>query len=311
MEKVDFWEQAERNKRYSWALMFIVIVALGVMTLLISAIIAQMYSVGLMFLFLMFASVFNIGYILYTYYNSDKVALKSVNAKEAEGPQYLQLRNIVEEMAIAGGLPKPRVYVMPSQDINAFATGRDPDHSVICVTDGALEKLNREEMQAVIGHEMSHIRNYDIRFVTFVAVMVGLVAIISQMFLRSLWYGSMFGGGRGRRGGGGGGAYIALMIAGVVLSIVAPLIVKIVQLAISRKREYMADAGAVELTRYPGGMISALKKIEADYSQPRKHTQVNASVAPMFLADPVRNRMVGLFQTHPPVAERIAALEKM
>ncbi|MBU0762618.1 MAG: M48 family metallopeptidase, partial [Candidatus Altiarchaeota archaeon] len=285
--------------------------ALGVMTLVFSAVIARFYSVGLMFLFLMFMSVFNIGYILYTYYNSDKIALSSVSAYKAEGTRYQQLTNVVEEMAIAGGLPKPRVYVMPSKDINAFATGRDPQHSVVCITEGAIEKLNRAELQSVIAHELTHIRNYDIRFVTFIAVMVGLVSIMSQMFLRSLWYGSMFGGRGSDRRGGGGGLMIILMIAGVILSILAPLIVKLVQLAISRKREYMADAGAVELTRYPQGLIDALRKIQADYAQPTKHTDVNSAVAPMFLADPSKSRFMALFETHPPVQDRIKALEAM
>ncbi len=308
MERKSFYDQIESNKRNSWILMFFVVVALGVMTLVFSAIVAQAYSVGMMFIFLMFMSVFNIGYVLYTYYNSDKLALSSVSAYSADAPQFLQLRNIVEEMAIAGGLPKPRVYVMPTKDINAFATGRDPQHSVVCVTEGCLEKLNRAELQAVIGHEMTHIRNYDIRFVTFVAVMVGLVSILSQMFLRSLWYGNMGGG---RRDRGGGGFMVVLMVVGVILSIIAPLIVKLVQLAISRKREYMADAGAVEMTRYPQGMADALRKIQADYGQERPHTQVNSAVAPMFLADPVRDRLITLFQTHPPIKDRIRALEAM
>ncbi|MBD3389265.1 MAG: M48 family metalloprotease [Candidatus Altiarchaeales archaeon] len=309
-DRKSFYDQIDSNKRNSWILVFVVMVTLGFLTLAIGGIIAYNWNVGVMFIFLMFASVFNIAYILYTYYNSDKVALKSVNAYEADPnhPNFSQLHHIIEEMAIAGGMPKPRVYVMPTQDINAFATGRDPEHSVVCVTEGCLMKLNRQELQSVIAHEMTHIRNYDIRFVTLVAVMVGLVSIISQMFLRSLWYGSMFGGGR-RRGGGGGN--VVFLLLGIVLAIVAPLIVKLVQLAISRKREYMADGGAVELTRYPEGMISALKKIEADYAQPRKHSEVSAAVAPMFLADPTKHRITSLFQTHPPIADRIKALQAM
>jgi heat shock protein HtpX len=313
MERKSFYDQIESNKRNSWILMFFVFAALAVMTLVFSVIIARFYGAGLMFLFLMFMSVFNIGYILYTYYNSDKIALKSVSAYPAEGTRYQQLVNIVEEMAIAGGLPKPRTYVMPSKDINAFATGRDPQHSVVCITEGAIEKLNRAELQAVIAHELTHIRNYDIRFVTFIAVMVGLVAIMSQMFLRSLWFGSISGGRRrgGGRSGGGGGAFLVLLVVGVILSIIAPIIVKMIQFAISRKREYMADAGAVELTRYPQGLVDALKKIQSDYAQPVKHTDVNSAVAPMFLADPSKSRLAQLFQTHPPIKDRIAALQAM
>jgi len=308
MEKINFYEQIDRNKKYSWALMALIFASVVVLSVILSLIFARLYGIGAMFLFLIFSTIFNIGYILVTYYRSAEIALASVNAVPAEGSRYKQLNNVVEEMAIASGQPKPRVYVMATRDINAFAAGRDPRNSVICVTEGCLEKLNRQELESVVGHEMTHIRNFDIRFVTLVAVMVGLVSILSQLFLRSMWYGGQ--GGRDRERG-GGGLFVILMVAGIILSIVAPLIVKLVQLAISRRREYMADAGAVELTRYPQGMIEALKKIEADYAAPREHTKVNAAVAPMFLADTQRSRFVGLFETHPPIGDRIAALQRM
>jgi heat shock protein HtpX len=307
MEKISFYDQIEKNKRYSWVLLLFVFLTLGAMSLVMALIFARLYGVGVMFLFLMFSTVFNIGYILVTYYKSADIALSSVSAHPAEGASYQKLNNVVDEMAIAGGMPRPKVYVMSSQDINAFAAGRDPTHSVICVTEGCLAKLDREELQAVIGHEMTHIRNFDIRFVTIVAVVVGLVSIIAHMFLRSMWY----GGGDRDRGGRGGGLFIILLLLGVILSIVAPLIVKLVQLAISRKREYMADAGAVELTRYPEGMVNALKKIQADYAQPTPHTKVDAAVAPMFLADTSKQRLIGLFQTHPPIEDRIKVLQSM
>jgi len=305
-EKINFWEQAERNRRYSWALLLFVFAALAVMSVAFSLIFARLYGAGVMFLFLMFSTVFNIGYILVTYYRSAEIALSSVGAQPAEGRQYNVLNDVVEEMAIAAGQPRPRAYVMRSQDINAFAAGRDPKHSVICVTQGCLDKLNRQELASVIGHEMTHVRNLDIRFVTLVAVMVGLVSIMANLFMRSMWYAP-----RDRGRGRGGGLYIVLMLAGVLLSIIAPLIVKLVQLAISRKREYMADAGAVELTRYPQGMIDALKKIRDDYARPTQHTKVDAAVAPMFLADTTNSRLIELFETHPPIEDRIAALQKM
>ncbi|MFH0862661.1 MAG: M48 family metallopeptidase [Candidatus Altiarchaeota archaeon] len=308
MEKINFYEQIERNKRYSWILMVLVFATVAVLSVAFAIIIAGMYDIGTMFIFLIFATVFNIGYILATYYKSADIAVSSVGAIPADAPQYKQLNNIVEEMAIASGQPKPKVYVMATKDINAFAAGRDPEHSIICVTEGCLQKLERQELQSVVAHEMTHIRNFDIRFVTLVAVMVGLVSILSQMFLRSMWYG---GGGRNRGRGGGGGLFIVLVLAGLILSIIAPLIVKLVQLAISRKREYMADAGAVELTRYPQGMIEALKKIGEDYASPGEHTKVNAAVAPMFLADTSKTRFIGLLETHPPIKDRIKALEKM
>ncbi|MFH1054665.1 MAG: M48 family metallopeptidase [Candidatus Altiarchaeota archaeon] len=305
MEKISFYDQIERNKRYSWALVIAVLAMLAVMSVVFSLVFARAYGIGGMFLFLMFSTLFNIGYILVTYYKSAEIALMSVNAQPAEGEKYKQLNNIVDEMTIAGGVPKPKVYVMPSPDINAFATGRDPQHSVVCVTEGCLTKLNRQELQSVIAHEMTHVRNYDIRFVTLVAVMVGLVSIMAHLFLRSMWYSG--GGGRRDRGG---GLMIVLMLAGVILSIVAPLIVKLVQLAISRKREYMADAGAVELTRYPAGMIGALEKIRDNYKAGLK-TKVDETVAPMFLADPTKGRFWDMLETHPPIEDRIKVLKAM
>jgi heat shock protein HtpX len=308
MEKVLFFEQAQRNRRYSWALLLLVAVFLAAMTVIVSVIFAKLYGAGGWFLFIMFATVFNIGYILATYYKSAEIALWSVHAEEAEPAKHKQLIDVVDEMSIASGQPKPRVYVMPSQDINAFAAGRDPAHSVVCVTEGAIGKLSRQELQSVIAHEMTHVRNLDIRFVTMVAVMVGLVSIISNMFLRSMWYS---GGGNRRGGRGGGGLMVFLMVAGLILAVVAPLIVKLVQLAISRRREYMADAGAVELTRFPPGLIGALEKIRDDYAKPGEHTKVDEAVAPMFFADTTKQRFMELLETHPPIEERIKALQRM
>ena len=310
MERILFYDQIEKNKRLSWLLIILVMATLAVLSVVISLILYQVYDLGVMFLFLIFATVFNIAYILYTYYQSDKIALSAVSAYPATGPKFQVLNNVVEEMAIAGGTPVPKVYVMPSPDINAFATGRDPQHAVVCVTEGALQKLDRNELQGVIAHELTHVRNYDIRFVTLVAVMVGLVSILSQLFLRSMWYGRGFGGGGRDRDRGGGGLMIILLLAGIILSIVAPIIVKLVQFAISRKREYMADAGGVELTRYPEGLASALEKIRDTYKGGAK-TQVNEAVAPLFIADPVKNRLIGLFDTHPPIDDRIKVLRSM
>ena len=186
-----------------------------------------------------------------TYYNSDKIALASVHAKKADPLLHKDLYNAVENMSIASGMPMPKVYIMPGNQINAFATGRDPKHATICITEAALKRLNKQELEAVVGHEMSHIANYDIRFVTTVAVVVGAISIFSQLFLRSLWFKN------DRKQGNA-----LFFVIAIVLAILAPLIVKLVQLAISRKREFMADAGSVKLTRYPPGMINALKKDE-------------------------------------------------
>jgi heat shock protein HtpX len=267
-------------------------------------VIAQIYDPSLTFIILIFAIIFSLAYTWGTYENSATIVLKSVNAYPAAGEKFRHLRNMVEGLALGAGLPTPKVYIMPSKDINAFATGKDPQNSVVCVTEGALENLTDSELEGVLAHEMTHIGNYDIRFVTLVAVMVGIIAIASEIFLRSMWY---TGGGSGRRGK--GSAYI--IIIGIILAILAPIIVRLVQLAISRRREFAADAGAVQLTRYPGGLISALEKIKTAYSTRGVKTKVNEAVAPMFFADPIRKRMVNLFNTHPSIDKRIEVLKRM
>jgi heat shock protein HtpX len=187
---------------------------------------------------------------------------------------------------------------MQNPQINAFASGRDAKHAVICVTTGALEKLNKQELEGVLAHELTHIKNFDIRFVTLVAVLVGMISIVSEIFLRSLRYGSS------REDRKGGNA--VLLLIGIALAIIAPIVVKLVQLAISRKREFMADAGSVEITRYPRGLIEALRKLKNE-----KPIRVNEAVAPLFFSDPLKKRIVNLFNTHPPLDMRIKVLEAM
>lgn len=299
MEKISFFDQIEKNKRNSYILIFLVFGVLVVM----GYVFAQVYDPGLTFIILILAIIISLAYTVGSYYYSDRIALASVGAVPAEGDRYRRLRNRVEGLAMASGLPVPKVYVMHSPEINAFATGRDPQHSAVCVTDGALEKLTDPELEGVLAHEMSHIANYDIRFVTLVAVMVGIIAIASEIFLRSMWFG---GGRRDRKDGNA-----IFLILGIALAILAPLIVKLVQFAISRKREYMADAGSVQLTRYPGNLISALKKIDAYYSGGGPKAKVSQAVAPMFFANPVKAQISGLFATHPPIEDRVRALEAM
>ncbi len=299
MEKISFYDQIERNKRNSYILMlFVVLVIIG-----IGWVIAQVYEPSSTFVILIFAIIFSLAYTIGTYKKSAEIALKSVNAYPADASRYEHLRNMVEGLSLAAGLPVPKVYIMPSKDINAFATGKDPEHSYICVTEGALTTLTDSELEGVLAHEMSHIRNYDIRFVTLIAVMVGIISIASELFLRSMW----FSGGR-RRDRDGGNTMI--LVLGIILAILAPIVVRLVQLSVSRKREFMADAGAVQLTRYPGGLISALKKIKRAYSQ-GTYTRVNAAVAPMFFEDPMKKRISNIFNTHPPIDERIRVLEAM
>jgi heat shock protein HtpX len=300
-EKISFHDQIARNKRNSVFLVIIVFVVLIVLGYAISFAFSPEYF----FLIMVLASIISLVYVLTTYYNSDKIAIASVKAKKADPVAHRDLYHAVENMAIASGMPKPQVYVMPGKQINAFATGRDPQHGVVCVTEGALERLNKQELEAVVGHEMSHIANYDIRFVTTVAIVVGAISIFSYLFIRSLWFGGGRGGSR-RSGGGGEGNAIFFLIA-IAIAILAPIIVKLVQLAISRRREFAADAGSVQFTRYPPGMVNALKKIKKD----SESLKVPGAVAPMFLSDTSKKRLSNLFMTHPPIDKRIEVLERM
>jgi heat shock protein HtpX len=250
-----------------------------------------------------------------SYYYSDKIVLAMSQARLASREEYLQLNNVVEGLCIAAGLPQPKIYVIEDTAPNAFATGRNPQHSVVAVTTGLLQKLNRTELEGVIAHELSHIQNYDILLSTLTVVMVGVIALLSDWFLRFMW----FGGGRGRRSrssesssrSGGNSAMAIFMILGIVLAIVSPFIAQLIRLAISRRREFLADASGALLTRYPAGLASALKKISAD-TEPLE--VANKATAHLYIVNPLKDfsgKVNSLFDTHPPIEERIAALEKM
>jgi len=232
----------------------------------------------------------------------DRVVLAATKAKlvKEDDRRYTHLINVVDGLSIAAGIPKPKIYVIESDEINAFATGRDPQHSSVAVTTGLLKNLKRDEIEGVIGHELSHIRNYDIRFATFVAVLVGLIAILSYMFRRTFWYG---GGKKGGRDKGG-----LLLLIGFILAIFAPIIVRLVQLAISRKREYLADASSVQLTRYPDGLASALEKIK---NINKGKMKVSEAVSHLFFTDPNKSGLDSLYATHPPLEKRIKILRSM
>ena len=295
-QRIDFRDQISKNKRKSLFLIvivFAVIVSLGY-------VISLAFDPVWFWFIMVISIIFSISYTLISYYNSDKISVMSVGAKEADRSKYKDFYNLVEGLTLASGLPMPKLYVMPSNQINAFASGRDPKHSVVCVTEGALSKLDRRELEAVLAHELGHIGNYDIRYMTLVAVMVGMVAIISEMFLRSLW---LKGGGDSDNNKAG----IILLVIGIVLAILAPIVVQLVQLSISRKHEYSADATAVKFTRYPQGLIGALKKIKNDYQFESKEKKVSKVIAPLFFASPLKN----LTSTHPPIEKRIEALERM
>jgi heat shock protein HtpX len=250
---------------------------------------------------LIVAVVFAVGMNVYSYWNSDKLVLSMTHAKEADTATYLELHRIVENLAITAGLPKPRVLVVDDPAPNAFATGRDPAHGVVAVTTGLLSLLDRNELEGVIAHELSHIGNRDILVGTVAVVLAGFVAILSDFFLRMLFHG------RGDRGKGGP----IILIVALVVAILAPIAATMIQLAISRKREFLADASGALLTRYPEGLASALTKISG---QGREMQHASNATAHLFIADPFgpRKGMVqkfnNLFATHPPVEKRVEAL---
>lgn len=243
-----------------------------------------------------------------SYFAGDQLVLASSQAREVTAEQAPQLVNVVQEMALAAGVPMPKVYIIEDESPNAFATGRDHQHASVAVTTGILQRLDREELQGVLGHELSHVRNYDIRFALLVAVLVGSISILAQIFLRFTFW----GGGRGSRDRNGGGALVAvLFVVAIVLSILAPIAARLVQLAVSRQREYLADASSVELTRNPQGLIQALAKIGTD---PHVLKEANGATAHLYFTNPLKKMDElgsNMFSTHPPILDRINRLRKL
>ena len=234
--------------------------------------------------------------------SGSNILLSISGARPANQIEDQVLDNVCEEMAIAAGIPKPKLYVIEDSAPNAFATGKDPEHGVICFTTGLIEKLDRDELQGVMAHEMSHIRNYDIKFMTVIAITAGLIPLIADMFGRSIWYG---GGRRSSRDNDNSNAiFVVLAIA---LSIIAPIFAKLLELAVSRQREYLADSSAAELTRYPEGLASALLKISAD---PEPLEAANRATQHMYIVNPLRGaeNLAAMFSTHPPIEERVRGL---
>lgn len=242
-----------------------------------------------------------------SYYWGDRLILAISRAQPADPKKDFDFYTVTENLCIAAGLPKPKLYVIQDSAPNAFATGRDPKHAVVCATSGLLEKLERRELEGVIGHELSHIKNYDIRLMSIVVVLVGMITLLADWFMRSLWF-----GGRDREER-GGNLQAILIIVGIILALLSPLIATLIQLAISRRREFLADASSALLTRFPEGLARALEKISAD----RQPLEVaNKATAHLYIANPFKGREVAswfvtLFNTHPPVGERIKALRVM
>lgn len=245
---------------------------------------------------------------LVSYYYSDSITLAISHAQPVEKRDNPELYRLVENLAITAGLPMPRIYYINDASPNAFATGRDPEHAVVCVTSGLVSILDKKELEGVIAHELSHVGNYDIRLMTLVVVLVGVVALMSDFFLRWTW----FGGGRRRSGDGDGQLGLILLIIAIALAILAPLAATLIQLAISRKREYLADANGALLTRYPEGLASALEKISVSNIP---LAEANKATAHLYIENPFGAKrskgLNSLFDTHPPVADRIRVLRQM
>ncbi len=247
-----------------------------------------------------------------SYYRGDRMVLALSHARPIQHDDDPELFNVVEEMAVAAGTPMPRVYVIDDSAPNAFATGRDPQHATVTITSGLRDKLNREELQGVVAHEMSHIRNYDIRLMLLMAMLVGTIAMLADFFWQTMFFSGIAGGRRRSRDESGGNPIaLVLVVFAVILGILAPILAQIIQLAVSREREYLADASAVELTCYPQGLASALRKIDDD---PEVLEAANRGTAHLYIANPIKKfeeRAGSVFASHPPIKERIQRLESL
>ena len=301
-----FYREIDRNRRNSWFLIGVVALVLAALGAAIGY--ATGFGWGGVVVALVVATVMSIG----SYFAGDQLVLLSSGAHEVQvanpPDEYKQLVNVVTEMTIAGGLPMPKVYVINDTAPNAFATGRDPKHASMAVTSGLLQKMDREQLQGVIAHEMSHIGNFDIRFALLVGVLVGSIALLADWFLRFSFWG---GGRRNSDRGGGGGAGAILFVVALVLAIIAPLIGRLVQLAVSRRREALADVSAVELTRNPLGLARALRTISED----KEVLEVaNRATQHLYIVNPIKSfeeRSKSMWDTHPPLGERIAVLRNL
>jgi heat shock protein HtpX len=294
------YKQITYNKRKTAILIAIFIFIL----LLLGWLIGQLYDYGWQGLIL--ALGISAAISLFSYYQGDRVALWSTGAKPITKDDNPYLYRIIENLCLTAGLSLPKIYLIQDPSPNAFATGRDPKHASIAVTTGLLGMLANEELEGVLAHELSHIKNYDIRLMTIVVVLVGTIALISNWTLR--W--SFLGGGRRSNNEKGGNLGAILAIVGVILIILSPLIAQLIQLAISRKREFLADASGALLTRYPEGLASALEKIA---SHKRPMLRANTATAHLFIANPygAAKKMATFFSTHPPIEKRIKALRAM
>lgn len=300
---LNVYEQVDANKRKS----ALVMVVFTLFTVGVAWVFGEALNYGLGFVgwALIFSGLMSYG----SYYYSDKIILSLSGAREADRKRDFQFYTVTENLAMAAKLPRPRLYVIEDTALNAFATGRDPAHAVICATTGLLANLDRTELEGVISHELSHVGNYDIRLMSIVTVMVGFITLLADWFLRATYWG------RGRRDDREGNQMqMIFMIIGFVLALLSPLIARLIQLAISRRREFMADASGVKLTRFPDGLARALTKISRD-REPLE--AANKATAHLYISNPLKNHhdsigwFASLFSTHPPISARLAALKAM
>lgn len=307
-KKQTFHDLIAHNRRVSILLMFLMTSFLVLVGAVLGVLWTGDWMVGAAFALAVSAIM-----LLFSYFAGASAILSMSGARKIEKRDHPQLFNVVEEMSVAAGVPMPEVYIIDDPAPNAFATGRDPKHAAVAITTGLMEKLNRDELQGVMAHEMSHVRNFDIRFAMLMAVMVGSIVLMCDFSMRMAFFGGM---GRGRRrssrgGHGKGGGHVIIIVVAILLAILAPLFAKIIQLAVSRKREYLADASAVELTRYPEGLANALAKLAGD----REHLAgANRATQHLYIVNPVKSLGPGkksLFSTHPPIADRIARLRSL
>ena len=299
------YEQITSNKRRSALLIIGFALLVGLVVVVIN------YLLGFGLVGFVIAAAVATATAFISYYNSDKVALAMSRAKPADERTYARYHNLVEGLCIASGLPKPRLYIIEDDAPNAFATGRNPEHAAIAVTTGLLEKMNRVELEGVLAHELSHVKNYDVLVMTLAVTMVGTIVLLSDFFLRFMFW----GGGRRNNEQNNNPIGVIFVIFGVVLLLFSPIIARMMQLAVSRQREYLADSSGVSLTRYPPGLISALKKLQADSTV---IDTASKATAHLWIEEPLdtKSHKLGvrankLFATHPPLEERIAALEAM
>lgn len=317
---VTFFDLIRANKRKSTMLMVLMVLLLVVLGGVVAAAIVAYTGADVRSLIpsaiIGAAAALIVGILgsLWSYYNGSKAILKIAGAHELDRNADPQLFNVVEELSIAAGIPMPKIYLIPDDALNAFATGRDPEHSAVAITTALRQQLSRDELAAVMAHELSHVRHYDIRFMMLMATMVGLIVFICDAFLRTMFYGG-FGRGSRRSGGRGGGNPLAiiLLIVALLLAVIAPLLALMIRFAVSREREYLADAGAVELTRYPQGMISALEKLGSSRAVLDRG---NRATAPLYIVNPMkarhdRHEWNSAFRTHPPLQERIKRLRAL